>query len=163
MLMTLPTISDEQRRRMIEEAAYFRAERRGFSGGATLHDWLEAEIEIDAQLREQAHETLLATLEERVAAVGEKLRSLRKKRNSAGTSAAAEPVRNAETLAQLRDALAARLSEIRAQGRDASQKAQQQAENIWDDISRLIENMKPSSTKRISRPKAGASSEDLRP
>lgn len=161
-MMTFPTISDEQRLRMIEEAAYFRAERRGFSGGDTLLDWVEAETEIDARLREQAHETLLATLEERLAAVGEKLRSLSKKRNSAGTSAAAETVRNAETLAQLRDALAARLTEIRAQGRDASQKAQQQAEKIWDDISGLIEKMKRSSTRRASRPKAGASSEDLR-
>ena len=161
-MMTFPTISDEQRRRMIEEAAYFRAERRGFGGGDTLLDWVEAETEIDARLREQAHETLLATLEERLAAVGEKLRSLRKKRNNAGTSAAAESVGNAEALARLRDALAARLTEIRAQGRDASEKAQQQAENIWDDISRLIEKMKPSSTRRASRPKEGASSEDLR-
>ena len=32
---------------MIAEAAYFRAERRGFQGGCPIQDWLEAECEID--------------------------------------------------------------------------------------------------------------------
>jgi len=39
------------RRRMIAEAAYFRAEARGFQGGDALRDWLEAEAEVDAVLR----------------------------------------------------------------------------------------------------------------
>ena len=41
-----------QRLAMIAEAAYFRAERRGFCGGAdeATRDWLEAEAEIDALL-----------------------------------------------------------------------------------------------------------------
>ena len=37
-------------RQMIQEAAYFRAERRGFSGGDPVADWLAAEAEIDAML-----------------------------------------------------------------------------------------------------------------
>lgn len=40
----------EDRRQLIAEAAYFRAERRGFHPGAELDDWLAAEIEIDALL-----------------------------------------------------------------------------------------------------------------
>ena len=43
-------LSPEQRRRMITEAAYFRAARRGFSPGDPVRDWLEAEAEIDALL-----------------------------------------------------------------------------------------------------------------
>jgi hypothetical protein len=39
----------EQRQRMIAEAAYLRAERRGFQGGDPLDDWLQAEAEIDRQ------------------------------------------------------------------------------------------------------------------
>jgi hypothetical protein len=35
---------------MIECAAYYRAEKRGFSGGSELEDWLEAEAEIDRTL-----------------------------------------------------------------------------------------------------------------
>jgi hypothetical protein len=45
--MTFPQISPEQREHMIAEAAYFRAERRGFQGGDPLDDWLQAEAEID--------------------------------------------------------------------------------------------------------------------
>jgi len=36
-----------QRRKKIEEAAYFKAERRGFTPGLELQDWLEAEKEVD--------------------------------------------------------------------------------------------------------------------
>ena len=42
------TISAADRLRMIETAAYFRAERRGFIVGHEAEDWLSAEIEIDA-------------------------------------------------------------------------------------------------------------------
>ncbi len=40
-------ISADQRRHMIAEAAYFRAERRGFQGGCSMEDWLNAEHEIN--------------------------------------------------------------------------------------------------------------------
>jgi predicted RNA-binding Zn-ribbon protein involved in translation (DUF1610 family) len=40
-------VSTEERHRMIAEAAYFRAERRGFRGGDSFQDWLAAEAEID--------------------------------------------------------------------------------------------------------------------
>jgi len=42
----------EERRRMIETAAYFRAEKKGFSGNDPLKDWLEAEKEIEAACRQ---------------------------------------------------------------------------------------------------------------
>lgn len=41
-------LAGEDRRQLIAEAAYFRAEQRGFHPGAELDDWLAAEIEIDA-------------------------------------------------------------------------------------------------------------------
>jgi len=37
----------EERQRKIEEAAYFKAEKRGFVPGFELDDWLEAEREVD--------------------------------------------------------------------------------------------------------------------
>ena len=37
---------------MIAEAAYFRAERRGFVAAASSQDWLDAEIEVDELLGE---------------------------------------------------------------------------------------------------------------
>lgn len=45
-----PAVNGEDRCRMIAEAAYFRAEQRGFAPGDELSDWLAAEIDIDALL-----------------------------------------------------------------------------------------------------------------
>jgi hypothetical protein len=45
------TVSADTRRRMIEESAYLRAERRGFTAGDEVEDWLLAEAEVDALLR----------------------------------------------------------------------------------------------------------------
>lgn len=38
---------DWPRRKMIAEAAYYRAERRGFAPGNEMSDWLQAEADID--------------------------------------------------------------------------------------------------------------------
>ena len=44
----LPSDGDrEARRRRVAEAAYYRAQRRGFSPGGEVDDWLEAEREIE--------------------------------------------------------------------------------------------------------------------
>ncbi len=40
-------VSSEERHRMIAEAAYYRAEKRGFCGGTPEQDWLEASAEVD--------------------------------------------------------------------------------------------------------------------
>jgi hypothetical protein len=45
-----PFTGPEQRAALIAEAAYFRAERRGFSPGHETEDWLAAEAEVDARL-----------------------------------------------------------------------------------------------------------------
>jgi hypothetical protein len=44
-------VTEESRRAMIAQAAYFHAERRGFAPGNETQDWLRAEAEIDALLR----------------------------------------------------------------------------------------------------------------
>ncbi len=43
-------IDPERRRALIAEAAYFRAERRGFAPGHEAEDWLAAELEVDTGL-----------------------------------------------------------------------------------------------------------------
>jgi Protein of unknown function (DUF2934) len=44
-------VTAEARRALIAEAAYLRAERRGFSPGQETDDWLAAEAEVDALLK----------------------------------------------------------------------------------------------------------------
>lgn len=43
-------VAPEDRLRFIAEAAYFKAQRRGFAEGSELEDWIEAEAEVDALL-----------------------------------------------------------------------------------------------------------------
>ena len=50
--MLLP-VSHEERWRMVAEAAYYIAQRRGFVGGDALADWVAAETEVDAKLKEE--------------------------------------------------------------------------------------------------------------
>ena len=45
------SLSEDERRRMIAEAAYYRAERRGFTAGREVDDWLAAEREISQRLQ----------------------------------------------------------------------------------------------------------------
>ena len=46
--------SDEEIRAMIAEAAYYRAEKRGFAPGSELEDWRDAESEIRERMRSAA-------------------------------------------------------------------------------------------------------------
>jgi len=41
---------EEAKRRLIAEIAYFSAERRGFSPGYELDDWLQAEQEVESSM-----------------------------------------------------------------------------------------------------------------
>lgn len=43
-------VSPEERARMVAEAAYYRAERRGFQNGDQHADWYEAEKEVEVIL-----------------------------------------------------------------------------------------------------------------
>jgi hypothetical protein len=50
-------VDPETRAALIAEAAYFRAEMRGFAPGHEAEDWLAAEAEIDAKLLRGASDT----------------------------------------------------------------------------------------------------------
>ena len=43
------SISPQDRRQMVSEAAYYRAEQRAFCGECQLEDWLAAEAEINTR------------------------------------------------------------------------------------------------------------------
>jgi hypothetical protein len=46
----LPRITAEERQQWIATAAYFRAQRRGFTPGQEAADWSAAEAELDAEM-----------------------------------------------------------------------------------------------------------------
>ena len=47
------SVADAARQQMISEAAYYRAQRRGFAPGRELDDWVAAEAEITGYFLEQ--------------------------------------------------------------------------------------------------------------
>jgi hypothetical protein len=124
---------------MIAEAAYFRAERRGFDGGDPVRDWAEAEAEVDARLREIEHEHLLERLDETVAAAGKRLTALRKKMATVGANAKAEWHDDVQKLGVLRDGLRAGARELREQGGTAGHKLRSQAERLREEIAELLQ------------------------
>jgi hypothetical protein len=50
---TQQSVKQEDKHRLIAEAAYYIAERRGFQGDMVLEDWLQAEKEVNAQSASQ--------------------------------------------------------------------------------------------------------------
>jgi hypothetical protein len=44
-----PNPDPERRRAMVAEAAYYRAEQRGFAPGYELEDWFAAEGDVDSR------------------------------------------------------------------------------------------------------------------
>lgn len=46
-------VSHEERWRMVAEAAYYIAQRRGFVGGDANADWAQAEAEVEARLKQE--------------------------------------------------------------------------------------------------------------
>jgi prefoldin subunit 5 len=128
------TTSPMQRQQMIAEAAYYRAEKRGFSGGEEFHDWLEAEAEVDRRLRRRDIEHFVERLDEGLVIVNKQLTSLKKKASRLATEARADWQQDLEKLAKLRDTLKPKLDEIRVQGERVGQEVRQRAEKIWDEI-----------------------------
>jgi DNA anti-recombination protein RmuC len=110
---------------MIADAAYFRAERRGFNSGDPVADWLEAEAEVDARLREMGSKSLLEELDERLAVANGGLRAFKKKLSGTKADIRAEWAHDVERLAKLRDKFQKRLDEIREEGEHASDKVKE--------------------------------------
>lgn len=140
-MMSQQKVSDGQRRQMIAEAAYFRAERRGFSGGDAVRDWCEAEAEVDARLRRIEAEQLVARIEEALEATAKRLVTLRRKVARLSTEARGEWQRDIDRLVTLRDALRPKLAELRKQGEQAGHKLREQAERMRGEIADVIQRL----------------------
>lgn len=134
-------VSEETRRQMIAEAAYFRARQRGFGGGDPVSDWLEAEDEVDAELSRNGSGEFPGGLEERLAVANEWLKVMRKKLGGLTSEAREEWETDIAKLARLRDRLRIRAREIRERSDQAAERAKGQAEKVWDEISDILERV----------------------
>jgi hypothetical protein len=131
-------LAREQRQQMIAEAAYFRAERRGFNGGDAVRDWCEAEAEVDAQLRGIEQAQCAARIEEAIEMASKKLASVRRRAARLSAGARAEWQKDVDKLVRLRDALKPKLVEIREHGDRAGHVLREQAERLRGELSDLM-------------------------
>jgi hypothetical protein len=126
---------------MIAEAAYFKAERRGFNGGDAVRDWCEAEAEIDARLRGLEDGQLVERIEEALESAGKRLTAVRRKVARLSSEARGEWERDLEKLAVLRDTLKPKLVELKEQGEAVGRKVREQAEKMRDEIAELVQRL----------------------
>ena len=136
-------LSPEERRRLIAEAAYHRAERRGFRGGDPVLDWLDAEAEIDAMFRPGIKDRALAKLKSQVQIANLKLNELKPKIAALKREAGSEIREEIENLDELKQQLDRKLAEIKVKTGHAKQKAKREAEALWDELAALMHRIGP--------------------
>ena len=134
-------VTSIERQQMIAEAAYFRAERRGFNGGDAVRDWCEAEAEIDARLRAFEESQFVERMEQLLTSAGKRVAAARRKVASMSSEARVAWERDVDKLATLRDTLKPKLVELRAQGEQAGRKLREQAEGVRDEIADLLRRL----------------------
>ena len=139
--MAITKVSDDQRRQMIAETAYFRAERRGFSGGNSAADWIEAEAEVDERLRRTEAADLLECLEQGVESATKKLSSMKRKASTLAAGARAELQRDVNRLGELCDVLRVEAEKLRVQGSHAGEVAVHQAEKAWSEFTDVMRRL----------------------
>ena len=135
-------VTADRRLMMIAEAAYYRAERRGFRNGDAVSDWLEAEAEIDRLLnrgeeglgppetKRSYQEALEAQLEE----WDEKLDEVTAAAKKAGAKLRKEVDYQLAGLAEQRAAARTQLAQLREHGEETWQDLRQNADRLWDDL-----------------------------
>jgi chromosome segregation ATPase len=140
-------ISSERRQEMIAQAAYFRAEKRGFVGGDPLRDWIEAEAEVDADLvradphvstaREEYLERLRTELQE----YGKRLTRLRAKTNKLSAEMREEWEHEITELSAVRDSLRKKLTELRRKGGEKREDIKRQSESLWGQLKEGVDRL----------------------
>jgi chromosome segregation ATPase len=123
----------ERRQRMIREAAYYRAQRRGFAGGDPVRDWLEAEAEVDRLLarerpgRDAGGPGPIEQFEAQLAALDEEMRRLMGKAREAGSEIRSEIELDLRKLQPLRANAEERIGELRERSAEA-----------WDELKKGV-------------------------
>jgi DUF2934 family protein len=137
-------VTEDQRQQMIAEAAYFLAERRGFSGGDSVADWIEAEGEVDERLRRIDAARVLESLTDGVESATKKLAEMKRKASTLASGARVQVNRDIDRLGELRDSLRVKVKELRAQGEHAGDVAVQQAERVWQELADAMRRLSQS-------------------
>ena len=134
-------VTSSQRQQMIAEAAYFKAQRRGFDGGDSVRDWCEAEAEIDARLLQLEDGQFVERIEEALESAARRLAAVRRKVARLSSEARREWDRDLDKLAALRETLKPKVVELKERGAQAGRIAREQAEKIREEISEIVQRL----------------------
>lgn len=129
----------ERRRQMIAKAAYLRAERRGFQNGDPLADWLLAEREVDAILRNEEDARYL--LEERLAWANQRLNAFERRTPHMVGAARAQWEAEIEKLTRLRNELAHLTKCVEASRTWTDDATCEHADRVWEETANLIDHL----------------------
>ncbi len=142
------SITSRQRYQMIAEAAYFRAEKRGFVGGDAAQDWREAEEEIDALFQKQLEsgkedritkKAFQKKFETQLKKWDAKFDKLQAKAKKAKSEIRADVEKQIESLADRRAAAHAKMLELGQRTEDAWEDLRTGAEKTWGEMHEALD------------------------
>jgi hypothetical protein len=142
-------VSPEQRYQMISEAAYFRAEKRGFVSG-DVADWLEAEAEIHRLLQQSSEpakdemttkQAFQQKLEAQLKEWDLKLAALTAKTQGAKAKIRSRIESEIEVLSTKRAAAQTTLRELRERTEGAWEDLKTVAEKTWEEMHEALDRV----------------------
>ncbi len=142
-------LAAEQRHFMVAEAAYYRAEDRGFQGGDQIADWLRAEAEIEAMLlgeaepgkEKTAKEAFQEKLEKQLREWDKKLDDMKGKTKKAKVDLRHDLDTQLEALRAQRVVAQDKLQELGQRSENAWEDMKEGAEKIWGEMQKTIESI----------------------
>jgi len=136
-------ISVGQRQRMIEEAAYYRAQRRGFADGEPMRDWLEAEAEIDRMLMDETSSPQgpIEQFEAQLHAFDLDLQRLKAKARDAGVELRTQVEREVQRLQPVREAAEEKLHELRTRSSHAVEEVLKRVNTAREEVANSLQRL----------------------
>jgi uncharacterized coiled-coil DUF342 family protein len=144
----MSSANTNDRRELIAQAAYLRAEKRGFQGGDPVEDWLAAEAEVEARLRAEREKEerrdfrrYTEGLREQIDTATLRLEELRDRASALRGEARQEWQRGVDEIKERRDALEQKLAELRKKGRKKRDELKRQADEVLAELKRALEKL----------------------
>ncbi len=144
------SVSPAERYRMIAEAAYYHAERRGFISGDSAQDWLDAEAEIDRILQNPsegkgplmtAKQAFQQKLDAQLTEWDAKFDQLKAKAFGAKDEMRADYEKQLEALAEKRTTAQAKMQDLRLRTEDAWEDLKGGTEKAWDEMRNTLDRI----------------------
>ena len=139
-------ITREQRYQMIADAAYFRAESKGFMGDAT-QNWIEAEAEVDrallqsGQMQPSPKQILQQKLEAQLKELDALYATIKLQASLGKAEIRSELEKQLDALSHKRQAAQVKLHELSKRTEGAWEDLKDGTEKAWDDMRQTVSHI----------------------